>query len=104
VFALFADTVAPRLTPLRPASRARKGAYSRWALETRVREEGSGIDPRGVWFEVDGRKVAVEWDGEKEVLRWRPLKAPAAGTHRLTVVARDRAGNERRASARFVMR
>jgi hypothetical protein len=47
--------------------------------------------------------MPAEWDGEKEVLRWRPLRAPRAGTHRFTVVARDHAGNERRASGRFVM-
>jgi hypothetical protein len=47
--------------------------------------------------------MPAEWDGEKGVLRWRPSRAPRAGTHRFTVVARDHAGNERRASGRFVM-
>jgi murein DD-endopeptidase MepM/ murein hydrolase activator NlpD len=103
-FALFADTLAPRLTPLRTPSHALGGPYSRWALETRVREEGSGVDPRASWVEVDGRKLPAEWDGEKEVLRWRPLRAPKPGPHRYTVVVRDRAGNERRATGRFVMK
>ena len=103
-FALFADTLAPRLTPLRTPSRARGGPYNRWALETRVREEGSGVDPRASWIEVDGRKMPAEWDGEQEVLRWRPLRAPKPGPHRYTVVVRDRAGNERRAAGRFVMK
>ena len=76
-FALFADTLAPRLAPLRPRRRPPGGPYSRWALEVRVREEGSGVDARAVWVEVDGRRHPVEWDGEKEVLRWRPLEPPA---------------------------
>lgn len=102
-FALFADTIAPRITPLRPPSHDLGGPYSRWALEARVREEGSGVDSRGSWIEIDGRRQPAEWDGEKEVLRWRPPRAPKAGTHRFTVVVRDHAGNERRASGRFVM-
>jgi len=103
-FALFADTLAPRLTPLRAPSHALGGPYSRWALETRVREEGSGVDVRAAWVEVDGRRMPAEWDGEKEVLRWRPFHAPKPGTHRFTVVVRDRAGNEGRASGHFVMK
>jgi hypothetical protein len=103
-FALFADTLAPRLTPLRTPSHALGGPYSRWALETRVREEGSGVDPRASWVEVDGRRMAAEWDGEQEVLRWRPLHAPRPGPHRYTVVVHDRAGNERRAAGRFVLK
>jgi len=103
-FALFADTVAPRVTPLKPPAHPTGGPYSRWALEARIREQGSGVDPRASWVEVDGRRKPAEWDGENEILRWRPMRSPKAGPHRFTVVVRDRAGNERRASGRFVMK
>ena len=101
-FAVFADTVAPRVAlraaPRRPAQR---GAYSRWALEAALTEEGSGVDPRATWFVIDGRRVPSEWDSEAGVLRWRPGRAPAAGSHRVAVVAADRAGNARRVPGRF---
>lgn len=103
-FALFADTLAPRVT-LRPVPKRTAWApYSRWALEARVTEAGSGVDRRASWFEVDGRRMPAEWDEEAGVLRWRPSRRPAAGTHRYAVVVRDRAGNERRASGSFVVR
>lgn len=103
-FALFADTVAPRIAAPPAPGRALKGPYSRWALEARVREEGSGVDARGSWFEVDGRRVPAEWDGDQGILRWRPARPPRRGEHRYVVVARDRAGNERRLAGRFAMR
>jgi hypothetical protein len=78
-------------------------AYSRWALEARLNDDGSGVGARTTWFEVDGRRVPSEWDSEERILRWRPRRAPAKGAHRFTVIATDRAGNERRAGGRFVM-
>ncbi|MGH7730789.1 MAG: hypothetical protein ACRENJ_05995, partial [Candidatus Eiseniibacteriota bacterium] len=107
-FALFADTIAPRLT-LRPAPRRvpkgpPKGPYDRWALEARVVEEGSGVDARSSRYEVDGRRMPTEWDSEEGILRWRPPRRPHAGSHRYQVVVRDRAGNERRASGTFAVK
>lgn len=92
-FALFADTLAPRVAPLAPARAAAQGRYSRWALEVLITEEGSGVDARASGFEVDGARVPSEWDAEERTLRWRPRSAPAAGTHRFTITAADRAGN-----------
>ncbi len=92
-FALFADTLAPRVAPLAPARAAAPGRYSRWALEVLITEEGSGVDARASGFEVDGARVPSEWDAEERTLRWRPRSAPAAGTHRFTVTAADRTGN-----------
>jgi hypothetical protein len=102
-FALFEDTLAPRIAVRRAAPRGVPGPYSRWALEARLTEEGSGVNARVAWFDVDGRRVPSEWDAEERILRWRPSRVPAKGSHRFTVVAADRAGNERRASGRFVM-
>ncbi len=100
-FALFADTLAPRVT-LRAAPKRLPGApYSRWAIEASVVEGGSGVDRRASWFEVDGRRMPAEWDDESGVLRWRPLRPPGPGTHRVVAVVRDRAGNERRAAGSF---
>lgn len=102
-FALFEDTLAPRILVHRPPRRTIPGPYPRWALQVRLTEEGSGVNARATWFEVDGRRVPSEWDAEERILRWRPPRAPAKGGHRFTVVATDRAGNERRVAGRFVM-
>ncbi len=103
-FALFEDTLAPRIAPRRPGRRPVSGPYSRWALEARLVDEGSGVDARSTRFEVDGRRVPSEWDAEEGILRWRPRRPPARGAHRFTVIATDRAGNERRASRRFFLK
>jgi hypothetical protein len=101
-FALFRDTVGPRVTLLKPAARtARVGPYSRWAVEVGVTETGSGIDTRASWFEVDGRRVATEWDPEAGHLRWRPVRPPERGSHSLLIVATDRSGNQTRTRASF---
>ena len=102
-FALFADTLAPRITPLAAARRAVRGPYSRWALEARIEENGSGLDPRQSYVRIDGKRRPAEWDSEQGVLRWRPSSAPVKGAHRFEFVATDRAGNTRERGGRFVI-
>ena len=102
-FAVLADTVAPRVRPLRPLRHAPRVPYSQWALRARVTEFGSGLDTRGTFFTVDGRRVPTESDAVRDLLVWRPLAPPARGTHRYELEARDRAGNVRRTSGTFVL-
>lgn len=102
-FALFRDTKAPRATLQRAPRRTPAKPYSRWALEALVVEEGSGLDARGSWIEVDGARVPTEWDPEVGRLRWRPVRAPRSGAHRVLVVATDRAGNVSRKEGSFRM-
>jgi hypothetical protein len=96
-FALFRDEVAPRVSLRAPPAHAQRFPYSRWALEASVMENGSGLDARASWFEVDGARVPTEWDPESGCLRWRPARPPARGLHRVRIVASDRAGNVERA-------
>lgn len=101
-FALFRDTVGPRVTLLKPPARTAGGLpYSRWAVEAAVTEDGSGIDARASWLEVDGRRVATEWDPEAGRLRWRPTRPPERGKHSVLIVATDRSGNQTRTRASF---
>lgn len=100
-FALFRDVTAPRAALLRPPRPASAKPYSRWALEASVVEEGSGVDARASWLEIEGKRVPTEWDPEARRLRWRPLRAPGAGSHRAAVVAADRAGNLTRVEGSF---
>jgi hypothetical protein len=93
----------PRIELHAPPRHAAPGPYNRWAVEATLVEHGSGIDSRACYFVVDGKKVAAEWDPEADALRWRPLAAPKAGTHKYDVVAGDRAGNTAIRSGTFVL-
>jgi hypothetical protein len=102
-FTVFSDTLGPRILRLEPAPRAARAPYSRWTLEARLTELGSGVDARASYFVIDGRRVPSEWDSEAGVLRWRPLKPPSAGPHRYGVIATDRAGNVGKSAGSFVL-
>jgi len=99
--ALFRDVTAPRVALQRPPGHAATKPYSRWALEASVIEAGSGVDARASWLEIDGARVPTEWDPEAGRLRWRPVRPPRAGTHRVAAVVADRAGNTTRESGSF---
>ena len=101
-FALFSDRRAPRIHLVRSARRPAVGPYSRWALEARLDEGGSGVDPSRSFFRVDGKRMPSEWDSEEHTLRWRPLPSPRPGVHRFDSGA-DRAGNSSRASGSFMI-
>ena len=104
-FAVFRDDVAPRAALLKPSPPpVRRGPYSRWGVEASVVEEGSGVDARASWIEVDGARVPTEWDPEAGRLRWRPAKPPGRGTHTVLIVAADHAGNTTRKKGRFRLR
>jgi murein DD-endopeptidase MepM/ murein hydrolase activator NlpD len=92
-FAVLRDDAAPVIRSIRMrGSRAASKPYSRWAIEAGVSESGSGVDARASYLTFDGRRVPTEWDPDAAVLRWRPLHAPNAGSHRVEVVALDRSG------------
>jgi murein DD-endopeptidase MepM/ murein hydrolase activator NlpD len=100
-FGLFRDTVAPRVVLMKPPARTASRPYSRWAVEASIVENGSGIDARSSWFEVDGRRVPTEWDPEAGRLRWRPGRLPERGKHAVLIVATDRSGNQSRTRGSF---
>jgi murein DD-endopeptidase MepM/ murein hydrolase activator NlpD len=103
-FSFFEDRLAPRITVLHPPRHRGSGTpYSHWALEARIREEGSGVNAHASAFLVDGRRRPTEWDAVDRKLRWKPRTPPARGTHRYVLIAADRAGNERRVSGTFVI-
>lgn len=96
-FTLFRDEVGPRVALLEPAAPpVSRAPYSRWALEASVADDGSGVDARGSYFEIDGRKAPTEWDPDAGRLRWRPAKPPARGKHTVVLIVADRAGNTTR--------
>jgi hypothetical protein len=100
-FALLRDASAPRVAVARVQPGPRT-PYSRWAVEARLTEDGSGVQARESWFVVDGRRVATEWDGEQKLLRWRPARSLRPGMHTVQAVVTDKAG--RRAGKTFRIR
>ncbi|HSQ60978.1 MAG TPA: M23 family metallopeptidase [Acidobacteriota bacterium] len=107
VFALFRDATPPRVAlraPAPPPAEAKRGPYSRWAVEAAVVDEGSGVDAAASWMEVEGLRVPTEWDPEAKRLRWRPVVPPKAGTYEILVVAADRTGNVARVPGRLRVR
>lgn len=102
-FSLFHDETPPRAALKSPPRRAPKAEYPTWAVEATVTENGSGLDGRASHLEIDGRAVPTEWDSEEHTLRWRPARTPEKGTHRVTAVVVDRAGNVGQAVGTFVL-
>ena len=102
-FALFRDTRAPRVLHCTVARDSSALAYSRWALEATLDEDGSGVSARDSWIEVDGHRVASEWDPEAGCLRWRPAAPPTSGGHHARIAAADRAGNVTSYAADFIV-
>ena len=90
-FLLVRDDAPPLLSDVVPAAGRAVGAAP--TLSARVSDAGKGIDWDGVRFEVDGRALVAEYDPDRGVAKVveRPDLAP--GSHRLVVVATDRAGN-----------
>ena len=103
-FAVFADTRAPRITDAVPSRDPVARGYPRWTLTSRLVDDGAGVAALETWFVVDGVRRPAEWDAVRNELRWRPIRAPARGTHRYEVVATDRAGNVARRAGTFVVR
>ena len=101
VFALFRDARAPRVSRVTVARDSSALAYSRWALEATLDEDGSSVSARDSWIEVDGHRVPTEWDPEAGCLRWRPAAPPASGRHHARIVAADRAGDVMSHAAEF---
>ena len=102
-FALVLDSAPPEVTVLPAPAKVPGGPYPTWALTARARDEMSGVAGDSSAFEIDGTRVPTEWDAEEHVLRWRPRRAPAAGTHRWRLQVLDHAGNRTVRSGTFVI-
>ena len=50
---------------------------------------------------LDGKKVIAVWDPEKNLLQYKVKTPLAAGKHVVSLVLRDRCGNENRADHTF---
>jgi hypothetical protein len=91
--ALMADTAAPVIAAIEPAS-DRPVSDPRPMVRAAVRDAASGIPPHGVTVVLDGAAHAARYDADAGTAELVPPRPLAPGRHQVVVRARDRAGNE----------
>ncbi len=73
-------------------------------MRWRASDALAGLDPLASALEIDGRRVAVALDPEVGGFCWRPLVAPARGSHTYRIAAVDRLGNRATRAGTFRIR
>jgi len=101
-FALRRDSVCPEIEFLFEPEAVFPSSSPR--LEARVTDAGSGISDRGLEMSLDGRKVIAEYIPFDDRLLFQPGKDLGEGKHKLSLSARDRAGNFRREERIFYIK
>ncbi len=87
------DTMAPTISSVTPEPNSRAGR-NRPAISAVFDDaSGSGVDPNTVEVRMDGRNVTADAQVTSTFVSYRPDAPLAAGTHEVTITARDRAGN-----------
>lgn len=102
VYAVLRDTVAPRISAVRP----RNGSVVRSTTPTigaRVEDIGSGIAYKTIKVHLDDELIICEYDPFQNAIAYRPDKALAKGTHTLSISLSDYAGNTSRATSSFTV-
>lgn len=93
------DDRAPQVTQLLPANGARIDEHQRTAIQARLDDRGSGVDPRSVRLIVDGLDVTADARISEDGVAYR--EHLGRGMHRAELLVRDRAGNESRTAWSF---
>jgi len=90
-FALLQDDAPPALGDIQPGPGRSVAAQP--SFSARVSDVGKGLNWDGVRFAVDGKALLSEYDPDRGVAKVVETPSLAAGRHRLSVTAIDRAGN-----------
>lgn len=100
--AVLCDLEAPVCSDPAPADGSRNRQPPE-RLMVRIREIGSGFDPRAADLFLDGAMLLATWDVDERLL-WADVDRPLeAGRHDWEVRVTDRAGNHARAEYRFTL-
>jgi len=91
VFAVLADTTAPRLRRFKNTTQRGKTPRLRFS----VSDAGAGLDSDGLSLTIDGTLAIPEWDPETTRVLVHPTRTLTSGSHSLHVVAVDQLGNRR---------
>lgn len=99
-YALIRDEASPVIFGLRPengtAVNTRKPR-----LQAKVTDVGSGFESEDIEIRLDGRKVIAEYDPERNLIFYVVRTPLSAGSHKVAVIATDRAGNAAKSEATF---
>ena len=99
-YALIRDDAPPSVFGLRPEEgtvvNTRKPR-----LQAKITDVGSGFEDEDIRILLDGKRVIAEWDPERNFIFYAPARYLDVGSHRVTVIASDRAGNSVRKEATF---
>ncbi|MFH1277692.1 MAG: peptidoglycan DD-metalloendopeptidase family protein [Candidatus Eisenbacteria bacterium] len=99
-YALIRDEAAPTIFGLRPENGSAVSTRKP-RLQAKVADIGSGFEAEDVEIRLDGRKVIAEYDPERNLIFYVVRTPLAAGSHKVAVIATDRAGNAAKSEATF---
>jgi len=86
------DTLPPQVTAVLPAN-GTTATDARQTVTVAYADAGSGVDPARTTLTVDGTVVTDGLETANHGLRYRPVKDWAAGSHSLSLIVSDLAGN-----------
>lgn len=102
-YALLRDVVSPTIDYLIPQNNARI-ADRRPIIKASFKDELSGISgEENMVLRLDGKKLIAEYDPENYTLTFAPREDLMPGDHTLSLLVRDRCGNESAVTHQFVI-
>jgi hypothetical protein len=96
------DRTEPWLYALRPSEGERMRSLG-FELSAGVRENGSGVKSEDLDVVLDGARLPARWNPWSRRVTAASDSGLASGPHRWTILVRDRAGNEARREAAFIV-
>lgn len=94
-YRIILDNVPPEVKNFKPGDKDRYLTRTP-EISAEISDLGSGVDPSSVSMYIDGGSVPVNLDAGKAKLIYIPDAPLAAGEHDITVVVKDKVGNETR--------
>ena len=101
-YAVLRDTIAPRISAIRPRRGATAGT-STPTISAHVEDTGSGIDYKAIKVHLDGKLIICEYDAFENSISYQVEDPLAEGEHTVSISLRDYAGNTSRAESRFTV-
>ena len=93
-YTLVRDTTPPQILSLQPASGSRQSLRTP-TLKAKFRDELSGISGEdNMILRLDGVRVIAEYDPEQLLLFYKVGQSLSSGQHQVSLLVRDRCGNE----------
>lgn len=102
-YAVLRDTIPPNISSLLPADNrtidSRKPRFKAW-----VHDWGSGLHQDDLVMLIDDRKVYAEYDVDENSIFYQPDENMSPGNHTVTLMVKDRVGNQRVRTNKFKLK